>query len=142
MFEPDAKKAPFAESLRPFHAILEAVSFADDKKREKVSWTKKGWYDDLWLLKVVRQIRFNAFLFNVAQMIIHLIGFLLTADANKTCANAVALQNEWAINGASASLLEIGVLYSKMITLLGTDPIMAAIIDLELSYISALIWEK
>ena len=75
-------------------------------------------------------------------MIIHLIGFLLTADANKTCANAVALQNEWAINGASASLLEIGVLYSKMITLLGTDPIMAAIIDLELSYISALIWEK
>ena len=49
MFEPDAKKAPFAESLRPFHAILEAVSFADDKKREKVGWTKKGWNDDLWL---------------------------------------------------------------------------------------------
>ena len=40
MFEADAKKAPFAESLRPFHAILEAVSFADDKKREKVGWMK------------------------------------------------------------------------------------------------------
>ena len=42
MFEPDAKTAPSAESLRPFHAILEAVSFADDKKREKVGWTKKS----------------------------------------------------------------------------------------------------